>query len=506
MRATAPASASPADERQDQPEAALLQHAARDSRPAPSAASTSGGHLRPERLLAEAERVRPDLLGAPARDLAPLERVDQRRRRLLAEEEPGHAVDDRLGERAPPVGDDGPAGGRGLERRDAELLLAGEEERPAAGDGLAHRRVGLPAEEADRGARAPAEARELGAAPDHVEAPAEPAARVHRDVEPLVRREGRHAEVRVTDGARLDRPEEARPHRRVDDARRHGSRRARIRAATCCEMHATWPARRPAARSHRRRAARAARSAPPRERRHPPDVGVLEGPRVAHRREAVDHVRGAGGRTRPDRDAVARRQDEVVAPEVEAAHREGEQREVLAEAARRARQPLDERRPDRARLDGRGDAAGDVDQCEDVGCGKETDQALQDALPAPHAGQPVMDQRDPHQSPIPQGSQRLPVDGNRGFGDVSPGKCARAGQTTGPERGAERFLTRQSIHSLAQTRQRRWGRRAGPHRRRPRASPPRFAAITGAPHAIASRAASPKPSQRDGHTTTVALW
>ena len=249
-------------EGQDQPEAALLQHAARASRPAPRAASIHGGHLGPERLLAEAERVRPDLLGAPARHLAPLERVDQRGGGLLAEEEPGHAVDDRLGQGAPRVGDDRPPGGRGLERRDPELLLAREEERSAARDRLAHRRVGLPAEEAHRGAGAPAEPRELRAAADDVEASAEPRARVHRDVEPLVRRQRRHAEVGLADGARLERPEEApsAPAGRSTRAARPQTRS--IRAATCCEMQARWPARRPAARSHRRSAASAARSAP----------------------------------------------------------------------------------------------------------------------------------------------------------------------------------------------------------------------------------------------------
>src|SRR5262245_63554359 len=48
-------------------------------------------------------------------------------------------------------------------------------------------------------------------------------------------------------------------------------------------------------------------------------------------------------------------------------------------------------------------------------------------------------------------SQRLTIDGDRGLGDVPPRECARTGQSTGPERGAERFLTRQSIHSVTQS-------------------------------------------------------
>ena len=233
---------------------------------------------------------------------------------------------------------------------------------------------------------------------DDVEPAPEPGARVHRDVDALVRRQRGHAQVRVADRAGLDRPEERRPHRGVDDARLpppdppdaggHVPRDA-PEVAGAPAGRAVPPAERGEGDPER----------PARERRHPPDVGALERPRVAHRREAVDHVRRAGGRPGPDRDAVARRQDEIVAPEVEAAHREREQGQVLAESARRAGQPLDEGRPDGPRLDGRRDAAGDVDEREDVRRGKEADQGLEDALPSPHAGQPVMDQRDPHQSP-----------------------------------------------------------------------------------------------------------
>ena len=108
--------------------------------------------------------------------------------------------------------------------------------------------------------------------------------------------------------------------------------------------------------------------------------------------------------------------------------------------------------------------------------------------------------------PRSSGLQRLTVDGDRGLGDVPPRECARAGQPTGSERASARgFLTGQSIHSLAQSvnvggidEQARIPTTSG--------RPPRFPATTGAPHAIASSAASPNPPRATDDTTTVAPW
>ena len=237
MSATAPARASPGDERQDQPEPPLLQHAAGASRPAPSAASTKAA--------ISARNASSPKRSAWARIFSGLQPVTSHRRsasisavgRLLPEEEPGDAVHDRLRQGAPPVGDDRPAGGRRLERRDPELLLAREEEGPAA------RRppAAPPRRAASRGSApwarpAAGAARARGPLPMTSSRRPRRGARVDRDVDPLVRRQrrtrrGRRRRPRPARGA-----EERRPHRRVERPAPAGPNpldAARPRAARC---------------------------------------------------------------------------------------------------------------------------------------------------------------------------------------------------------------------------------------------------------------------------------
>src|SRR5207253_2074676 len=51
-------------------------------------------------------------------------------------------------------------------------------------------------------------------------------------------------------------------------------------------------------------------------------------------------------------------------------------------------------------LDRRGDASGRVQERIEIGVGEELAEHLEAALPAPHSGQPVVDQRHPHSSSI----------------------------------------------------------------------------------------------------------
>src|SRR5207253_7628190 len=82
--------------------------------------------------------------------------------------------------------------------------------------------------------------------------------------------------------------------------------------------------------------------------------------------------------------------------EVEGRDRRRKQRQVEAVAASRGRQPLHERGYDPPPFDRRRDAPGHVQERVEVGVGEELAEHLEAALPAPHSGEPVMDQGHPH--------------------------------------------------------------------------------------------------------------
>ena len=89
---------------------------------------------------------------------------------------------------------------------------------------------------------------------------------------------------------------------------------------------------------------------------------------------------------------MARRQHEVVGGEVEGAHRGGEQRQIVAVPLHHAGQPLQERRDDGHPLDHGRDAAGHVEEREEIGVGEELAEHFETALAAAHAREPVVHQ------------------------------------------------------------------------------------------------------------------
>src|SRR5207249_6685849 len=127
---------------------------------------------------------------------------------------------------------------------------------------------------------------------------------------------------------------------------------------------------------------------------------------VAHRRVAVADVERAAANPYALGHAVARREHQVVAAEVEARDRRGKEWQVLAVTRGRRRQPLDERRRDPTALDGRRHAAGNVQQREEIGRREELGEDLETALAAPHAGEPVVDQGDAHAAAHPGNYKR----------------------------------------------------------------------------------------------------
>src|SRR5207248_2336456 len=112
------------------------------------------GVVKPARVEVEglpAGRGRREVAGA---GLEPVERLGETVGTLVAEQEAGRlgpaaGRDDRLGRAAAGEGDDRGAARLCLDRDDAEVLFAGEEQRPAAAEVIADRLVGLPAEEGD---------------------------------------------------------------------------------------------------------------------------------------------------------------------------------------------------------------------------------------------------------------------------------------------------------------------------------------------------------------------
>jgi len=125
-----------------------------------------------------------------------------------------------------------------------------------------------------------------------------------------------------------------------------------------------------------------------------PEVVAREVPDIPHRRKAIAQMKRARGYTHAFGDAVAHRQDEVVAREIEPADRGRKRRQVVAVPRGRPRQALDERRDDAAALDRGCDGAGNVQEREERRVGKELAEDFEAALAASHSGQPVVDQGD----------------------------------------------------------------------------------------------------------------
>ena len=142
---------------------------------------------------------------------------------------------------------------------------------------------------------------------------------------------------------------------------------------------------------------------------------VLEIPDVAHRRVDVAQVECAWRYAHPLGDRMAGRDHDVVAGEVEALDRPGEDRQEPAVAPLGVRQPLQERGVDRVGFDRRRARPAPPHQRVDRGRGEEPRDALEHVLAAPIARDPVVNQGD-----APPGRGRA----HAGFG---ASQCLRLG-------------------------------------------------------------------------------
>ena len=225
-------------------------------------------------------------------------------------------------------------------------------------------------------------------------------ARLHRQLDSLVRNEGRH-DQKVRARGDVGRLEEDRVNRWIHDRRlaiivsadpRRNVRRVGDEPIDARRSRRI-PSRQP--RHHRpihppvREAAHASRT----------EVGVELIPRIPHRRVAVADVPRPARRDDGLRGTVAGADDQLVRIQVELLDRQRKQREVLAVVGRRQRQPLNERRRDAVALDRRRHRAADVAQREDVGVGMQLAQRFEHALAAAHARQPVVNERRPQLRP-----------------------------------------------------------------------------------------------------------
>ena len=108
-----------------------------------------------------------------------------------------------LGRSPLPQRDHRSAAGQGLDRNDAEVVLAGEKQRPAAAIVVADHLVGLPAEKPDGRPRHPLEMVSLRSFTDDDQRAAGERAGGHGVLDSLVGHQGRDAEVEILPRARL---------------------------------------------------------------------------------------------------------------------------------------------------------------------------------------------------------------------------------------------------------------------------------------------------------------
>ena len=121
---------------------------------------------------------------------------------------------------------------------------------------------------------------------------------------------------------------------------------------------------------------------------------------------------------------MARREDQVIAAQVEPLDGRGEERQVALVPRGSRRQSLDERGVHRMRLDGLAHAPASVNQGVDRRVGEAAAERLEDLLAATHPGQPVLDQRGLHRALQPTGAgslHRRHQVGKDRVGDKSPG-------------------------------------------------------------------------------------
>ncbi len=316
--------------------------------------------------------------------------------RLLAHEHSGVAVDHAFQGSSLRIGNHRAAAGLRLDGHHAEILDAGHHHRVAALVQPPDVVIADPSQEFDVWAGHRAQPCFLWPASDHLERDAGQLARADRHVEPLVGHHRRHdQEVFGTPGGVglvkvcIDRG--------IHDARLtiivSADSAGNISGVGHEAVHTVGGGGVPA-RQARQDGAKEAR--PDLAYLGRSEIGIELIPRVPHRRVAVAHVPG----TPRDHDrlggAVTRADDEIESVEVELLDRGREERQILAVVASGRRQPLDERPDDPSLLECGGNRALDLEQGMNRRVRVEFRDGLQHALPAAHARQPVMDERDLH--------------------------------------------------------------------------------------------------------------
>jgi len=94
-----------------------------------------------------------DDVGIPRDTVAAIHGLHERLRRLIVEQDTGDAIDDRIQCTTRAKGHRGPSQSRCLDRGQAKVFLAREDERAATGHVVGHLRIGQIAQKADVGAR-----------------------------------------------------------------------------------------------------------------------------------------------------------------------------------------------------------------------------------------------------------------------------------------------------------------------------------------------------------------
>ena len=226
-----------------------------------------------------------------------LGRLRRRSRRPVGARPPGVVEGhDGLGGAAAAEGDHRPSRGLGLDGHDAEVLLLRIDERAAARVEVGELGVAAAAEEARRSARAPASSRRArGAVARHDERAAELREGAQREVLALVGHEAADEQVEVVGRPpRAARSAPRRPAGYTTSASRPQLRRTR--SATVCEIATIrWMRSGPLVRRSKRRS-QATSGSGERAPQTAAEVGVGLVPHVAHGREAVAEVDGAGRR------------------------------------------------------------------------------------------------------------------------------------------------------------------------------------------------------------------
>src|SRR5882672_5306910 len=354
-----------------------------------------GSHFGAVALAAEPERLAPKCSSIEAAAAHLPHRLFQGLLARLVEEHPGIGSD-RLERPSLPERDGGTPAGESLQGRDAKVLLVRLNQRAAGAVGLPELLLRNPLLEANGRSRDRSKPLEIGPRSDDAEPGSHPVRRADREVHALVGNERGDGEERSV-GARLGiaGSEELGVHRRVDDERGTPvvlpDPVADVEGVPDEEVHPVRAQAIPLPESMRDRASHPALDGARASRRE-----ILRGqiPEIADRGVAVAHVKGVGPGEDSLRRAMADRHDEVVSAQVEGLDGLRIGGDVPAVAAPPQGQLRDPGLVDAVRFDGLGESPLPVHEGVDLRGGKHLAQHLEAFFAAPHAGEPVVDQRD----------------------------------------------------------------------------------------------------------------